>query len=117
MNVRSQSDIEKIEEEVAEAINPIVWAKDQGLEGFVKQYFRRLSVIMKFLGSMPVLALRTFLWPSQIGSEFDELISANNRVHALTMKKIGPYLKTNWDKRYISVLQGIKPEATIVPKP
>jgi hypothetical protein len=117
MDVRSHADIEKIENAVADKISPIVWAKNQARDAFIKQYLPRVSVIMKYLGSLPGVALQTFLWPSQTATEFDELISSNKSVHSVVMKKLDPYLKTDWDKRYIDVLQDTKPPGpTIGPK-
>ena len=60
LDVRSESDIEKIEEELGSLLSPIEWAKEKTIELIVEQYLQKLGTIMKFLGSAPVQALKVF---------------------------------------------------------
>jgi hypothetical protein len=75
--VPTQSDLEKISEEVAGKVSPIKWATDKLVEELAKKYLPRAAVLLAAINSVPAEALLAFLWPSRIASGWDELRATN----------------------------------------
>jgi len=97
---RSKSAIEKLQEEVLGEVNPLEIAKDKGIEDLVKRYLSKLATLMGFIRSTPVTALAKFLEPSEIATDFDELLKTNELIQKEMWAILRPVLQDNWEVRY-----------------
>jgi hypothetical protein len=100
-----KSDLEKIEEEVTDRINPISWAKDALQDAALKKLLPRIASIVAMGDIAAVQGILFVFWPGNIASESKELRLANEDIYRRLFKIIGPSSNATFQSTYIDALQ------------
>lgn len=112
----SKSDAELITEEIWSELNPANIAIKQGTEYVVKRWFKQLTGLLAFLSSATVKGVTAYFIPSQIGSDLDELVQANDLVHKKLAEIVMPaFFDINWRTDMVKQIEAIDPMATAAP--
>lgn len=111
---RSESDLNKLRDAIVEKINPVEIAKEKALDALVKRYLPRLAPVMAFLSTAPMTAVTTFLTPSEVASDLDELEAANKAVHEALWPIVTSKAQPDWRQRLAIALQQVQPPGPVI---
>lgn len=113
----SKSDAEIIRNEIWSKLDPVGIAVDEGIKAIVKKWVKQLSGLLAFFSSAPAQAVKVFFIPSQTGSDLDELIHANNRVHKALAEAVLPnFLDETWRNGVAAQIESMHPLDAIGPQ-
>lgn len=109
----SQSDYDKLKEEIGSKINPADIVQDEISENLKKKVakwvakrFKQLAPVVYFLESkiatLASTAIGAFLTPSEIATDWDERKGTNDQIQEEISKKMAPFFKPDWKVQFKS---------------